>query len=90
MVENGPSFRKLFIVGRFIVSICKAGECFGSGEVHRGRPQSAIHVKNSYASETPVTDGKRVYCYFGNLGVFVFDMLGNPKWSKRFTTRKTR
>ena len=67
-----------------------SGEIRWEREVHRGKPQSAIHLKNSYASETPVTDGEMVYCYFGNLGIFAFDLEGNQKWSKRFTPRKTR
>src|SRR5712671_2937510 len=28
-------------------------------------PSQAVHQKNSYASETPVTDGERVYAYLG-------------------------
>ena len=35
-------------------------------EAHRGAPPNPLHVKNSYASATPVTDGERVYAYFGN------------------------
>ena len=30
-------------------------------EVDKGPTASTVHVKNTYASETPVTDGKRVY-----------------------------
>jgi outer membrane protein assembly factor BamB len=45
-------------------------------------PADGTHMKNSYASETPVTDGERVYAYFGNVGVFAFDMSGKPVWSK--------
>jgi outer membrane protein assembly factor BamB len=37
--------------------------------VHRGEPAGPIHLKNSYASETPVTDGERVYVCVGNVGV---------------------
>lgn len=61
-------------------------------EVYKGIPQAAQsrHLKNSYASETPVTDGERVYAYFGNVGLFVFDMNGKPLWSKKFGTFKTR
>lgn len=58
--------------------------------VHRGVPQSAIHLKNSFASETPVTDGERVYAYFGNVGLFVFDLEGTPVWSQRFDPQPTR
>ena len=49
-------------------------------QVHEGNPQTSIHIKNSYASETPVTDGSRVYCYFGNVGLFVFDFDGEELW----------
>ena len=59
-------------------------------QVSEAPPGQPKHLKNSYASETPVTDGERVYVYFGNLGVFAFDMAGAPVWSQRmgpFTTR---
>ncbi len=39
------------------------------------------HEKNSYASETPVTDGERVYVYLGYVGLFAFDFEGNTLWS---------
>ena len=57
------------------------GEIRWAREVHRSTPKSARHLKNSFASETPVTDGERVYAYFGNVGVFAFDMDGMPVWS---------
>ncbi len=58
--------------------------------VHKGVPQSTRHIKNSYASETPVTDGERVYAYFGNIGVFCLDMNGQELWHKELGTYKTR
>ena len=48
------------------------------------------HLKNSYASETPVTDGKRVYAFFGNVGVFALDMDGKLVWEKRIEPSATR
>ena len=57
---------------------------------HEGPPAMSIHLKNSYASETPVTDGQRVYAYFGNVGVFCYDLDGNAVWSKDFTPHKMR
>ena len=69
---------------------------FESGEIvwrktaHEGTPSESRHMKNTYASETPVTDGERVYAYFGNMGLFVFDMDGNPVWEKRWKPVKTR
>ena len=53
-------------------------------------PAAPKHLKNSYASETPVTDGERVYVYFGNVGLFAFDMNGKPVWSKPIGPFKTR
>jgi outer membrane protein assembly factor BamB len=50
-------------------------------ELRRGQPPGSKHLKNSYASETPVTDGERIYAHFGQLGVFVLDMAGRPLWS---------
>jgi outer membrane protein assembly factor BamB len=59
-------------------------------EVHRGRPSSARHLKNSFASETPVADGERVYAYFGNLGVFAFDHQGKLLWERELPPLPTR
>ncbi len=56
----------------------------------KGTPGSPIHLKNTYASETPVTDGQRVYAYFGNLGVFCYDLAGKELWSKSLGSYKTR
>jgi outer membrane protein assembly factor BamB len=35
-------------------------------ELHVGNPPILRHLKNSFASETPVTDGERVYVYFSS------------------------
>jgi outer membrane protein assembly factor BamB len=51
-------------------------------EVAKRAPAKPRHLKNSYASETPVTDGERVYVYFGHLGLFAFDFTGTLLWSK--------
>ncbi|MBX3413978.1 MAG: PQQ-like beta-propeller repeat protein [Pirellulales bacterium] len=59
-----------------------------SGEVqweqlaHEGKPTIPIHRTNTYASETPVTDGERVYAYFGSEGLYCYDLAGNLLWSK--------
>ena len=59
-------------------------------EIAASVPADGTHMKNTYASETPVTDGERVYTYFANLGVFVFDMEGRPVWSKLIGPLKFR
>lgn len=46
------------------------------------KPRIATHGSNTYASETPVTDGERVYAYFGMHGLFCYDMEGKLLWQK--------
>ena len=36
--------------------------------------------EHGYASNTPVTDGERVYVFFGKTGVLAFDLDGNQLW----------
>jgi len=40
------------------------------------------HEAASYASPTAITDGERVYTYFGSQGVFAWDFDGNKVWSR--------
>lgn len=52
-------------------------------------PNAGRHRKNTYASETPFTDGERIYASFGqNVGLFVFSMDGKPLWQKRWPTQQ--
>lgn len=48
----------------------------------QGKPTMTMHKDNSYASETPVTDGERVYVFFGNKGLYCYDFQGKLLWSK--------
>ncbi len=36
--------------------------------------------EHGYASSTPVTDGERVYVFFGKTGAIAFDLAGNELW----------
>src|SRR5687768_5285914 len=58
--------------------------------IHAAVPLQPVHQKNSYASETPVTDGERVYVYLGYVGLFAFDLTGKPLWSKLMPAVKMR
>ena len=48
----------------------------------KGNPKIKKNPMNTYASETPVTDGERVYAYFGMTGLFCYDMNGKLLWQK--------
>ncbi|HEY3788562.1 MAG TPA: PQQ-binding-like beta-propeller repeat protein, partial [Urbifossiella sp.] len=44
------------------------------------KPTTSVHSSNTYATETPVTDGERVYAYFGAAGAFCYDLEGKFLW----------
>jgi outer membrane protein assembly factor BamB len=68
----------------------KTGKILWQQEAFRGAPKTTRHLKNSYASETPVTDGERVYAYFGNLGLFCYDLNGKLVWKQMIEPARTR
>ena len=49
--------------------------------VAQGVPATGNHVSNTWATETPVADGERVFFMFGNVGVFCFDYEGKALWT---------
>lgn len=53
------------------------------------KPAIGTHLSNTYASETPVTDGERIYAYFGAAGVFAYDLAGKLVWSKNLGAHRT-
>src|SRR5215216_2681624 len=59
----------------------KSGNVDWTKEFYTGRPPGGRHRKNSFVSETPVTDGKFIYVYVANLGVWAFDLKGNQTWT---------
>lgn len=66
------------------------GKILWDRTVHQGKPTGPIHIKNSYASETPATDGEHVFVYFGNLGISCYDMQGKQVWSRKLETVRTK
>ncbi|HLY19306.1 MAG TPA: PQQ-binding-like beta-propeller repeat protein [Bryobacteraceae bacterium] len=52
-------------------------------ELYSGHPPGGRHRKASFTSETPITDGKVVYVYIGNLGLWAFDLKGKVLWSAK-------
>lgn len=67
-----------------------SGKTLWSTELHGAVPTTPIHLKNSYASETPVTDGKHLYVLFGSVGLFCLDLHGKVVWSQPMQPRPMR
>lgn len=64
----------------------KSGKVEWQKEFYKGQPPGGRHRKNSFASESPVTDGKLIYVYVGNMGLWAFDLKGKPVWSTPLET----
>jgi outer membrane protein assembly factor BamB len=64
----------------------KSGKVEWQKEFYTGRPPGGRHRKNSFVSESPVTDGKFIYVYVANLGLWAFDLKGQPRWSTPLET----
>lgn len=58
------------------------GEQLWSTTVKKGKPPMPRHSTNTYATETPVTDGERIYAYFGMNGVHCLDIDGAILWQR--------
>jgi outer membrane protein assembly factor BamB len=52
-------------------------------------PQEGYHDRyGSFASNSPVTDGKRVYAFFGSRGIYAYDLDGKLIWEKQFPSMR--
>lgn len=61
----------------------ESGRILWEQEAYEGVPLEERHPKNSFANATPITDGERVYAFFGNIGLFCYDMGGEKLWEYR-------
>jgi outer membrane protein assembly factor BamB len=60
----------------------ETGEELWKQVAFEGSPRTKKHRATNYASETPVTDGKRLYAYFGMTGLYCYDLEGTLLWKK--------
>jgi outer membrane protein assembly factor BamB len=60
----------------------KTGKTIWERTAFEGVPKQKRHIKSTYASSTPVTNGRIVVAYFGSHGVYAFDLDGKPLWQK--------
>lgn len=60
----------------------RTGRILWTREAARGTPKVQRHPKNSYASATPATDGKRVVVSFGSEGLYAYDFQGRLLWKQ--------
>ncbi len=72
---------------RFVV-LCldrKTGKTLWEQAVKVATPHEGYHQRyGSFASNSPITDGERVYAFFGSRGLFCYDLDGRLLWKKEY------
>jgi outer membrane protein assembly factor BamB len=58
----------------------KSGKILWERVAYQGVPREKRHIKSTYASSTPATDGRIVVAWFGSQGVYAYDLNGHPLW----------
>jgi outer membrane protein assembly factor BamB len=78
----GPQAEHKFVV----MSIDrKTGKILWERTATTATPHEGYHPQyGSFASNSPVTDGKNVYAFFGSRGMYCYDMGGKLIWQKDF------
>jgi outer membrane protein assembly factor BamB len=63
----------------------KTGKLLWERAAKVATPHEGYHPQyGSFASNSPVTDGKHVIAFFGSRGVYCYDLDGNKVWEKDF------
>jgi outer membrane protein assembly factor BamB len=78
-IEGGSDAKISLVVGAFDRATGKSAweyEFAAEGNL----PQT--HQKNNLATSSPVTDGERVYAWFGSGQIVALDMSGKPVWQR--------
>jgi outer membrane protein assembly factor BamB len=66
----------------------KTGKVLWQRTAKTTAPHEGFHSRyGSFASNSPVTDGKRVYAFFGSRGVYCYDLDGKLIWEKDFDVK---
>jgi outer membrane protein assembly factor BamB len=58
----------------------KTGKIIWERTAHEGIPKTKRHIKATFASSTPVSDGRYVIAFFGSEGLFCYDLEGKLNW----------
>jgi outer membrane protein assembly factor BamB len=53
-------------------------------------PHEGTHRDGTYASGSALTDGTRIYAFFGSRGLYALDLTGRVLWEKDFGDMRTR
>ncbi len=92
--KEGGRGRKVFPPNVFewrLIALNRAdGSVAWSALASKAQPHEGTHPDGTHASNSPVTDGKMVYAFFGSQGIHAYDLDGNRKWHKDLGDMTTR
>src|SRR2546426_1792632 len=60
----------------------KTGKIVWERIAYEGAPKEKRHIKSTYASSTPATDGEVVVAFFGSQGTYAYDLNGKLLWKR--------
>jgi outer membrane protein assembly factor BamB len=60
----------------------KSGKLLWERTAYEGVPKEKRHMKSTYASSTPATDGRVVVAFFGSHGLYAYDFEGKLLWKR--------
>ena len=58
------------------------GKVLWERTAYQGVPKEKRHIKSTYASATPVTDGRVVVAFFGSQGIYGYSLAGDLLWKR--------
>ena len=67
-----------------------SGKILWQKVAREGAPHEGRQENNTFASASPVTDGRLIWAFFGSRGLYCYDFEGNLKWEKDFGVMKTK
>ena len=84
--RRGPPTLKAESILKFVVmAINRAdGAVIWEQTVRKEAPVDGTHNLGTWASNSPVTDGKHLYAYFGSRGLYCLDFDGKLLWERDF------
>ena len=59
----------------------RTGKLLWERTAAEGAPRNKRHIKSTYASSSPATDGRIVVAWFGSEGIHAYDFNGRKRWS---------
>ncbi|GJM25901.1 MAG: hypothetical protein DHS20C16_23160 [Phycisphaerae bacterium] len=86
--DNLPADRKQ----RFVIRAINRKDGSNAWEkiLREVQPHEGTHDTGSWASSSPVTDGKHVYAFFGSRGLYCLTLDGQLVWEKDFGEMQSR